>query len=264
MVNPTFPSWTPKSCIAIWEQAANELSEHEKRTLEFVRKGQGEGRIPLEHDPEKLARSWVKEDFEYRQERAIYRLLTNEDMRLAYSSLARNGLSIETTLAVCRVGLCGPTGSEKRTPVEREAWKCDVTAAALHLAKLIELSPLDEILVRQYKEVATDAIVSHAFAVGFSGKEDHFPPQYKRFFPNPSTLSGLLRKLAEDVETIVSQDMVMPRPGDRDASRAYFVRRLSEYFVSECGKPLRATVAKFASAAFDCEMSERAVVRLAP
>lgn len=260
----SFQAWVPSACIEVWKEAVAELAKCESETTQFIKNEQEQGRIRNNLNPLTLAKAWVKDGSEFAMERALYRFLTYENMRLAFAALDRKNVSAAHTIRLCRVGLIGPTGSETKTPAERAAWLAKVKETALQLAELVELSDLDNVLVRNYQAAHAAALVFHSMADGLSGNKNAGSRSYKMFFPKPANLSGFLRKFAEEADVTAGGDLVMDRPRDKDARRAYFVRSLTKFFRDECGMPLRAVVATFTSTAFDCEISERAIIRLAP
>lgn len=266
-MNPScsFPGWAPPDVIAIWQDAKNDLESHRNFTRDFIEREKDVGEIPAVLDTDDLAVKWSMESIELAQERLLCRLLTYDCMKDAWDSVKRNGINSRTTALICRRAFFGPMGSEKKTPTEREKWLDDVQRTAEHLAKIILDSPLDDILIEKFWRASALSSVQIGLATGFGGKSlDNIIDTSTCFFPRPSKLSDLLLELSKNARDVAKKDLSLPKPGDPDAKRAYFVKTLTAYFDEACGKKLRSAVANFTSAAFLCEFGTRQVIRLAP
>lgn len=77
-------------------------------------------------------------------------------------------------------------------------------------------------------------------------------------------LPELLNAIAKDAEEWADQAVVL-RPNKPTASRTYFIRVLTEFFVISYGEPLRATTLSVASVFFDCQnMTTAEIASVAP
>lgn len=79
-----------------------------------------------------------------------------------------------------------------------------------------------------------------------------------------SRLSGVLHEFASAIKADQQPAVSLAKPNDANARRAYFVKSATEACSFIFGKLMRREVATFASVAFNCDMTEREVRRLAP
>lgn len=79
-----------------------------------------------------------------------------------------------------------------------------------------------------------------------------------------SRMSRVLHEFAHAIKADQLPAVSLSKPNDANARRAYFIKSTTEACSLIFGKLMRREVATFASAAFDCDMTEREVRRLAP
>lgn len=260
---PIFPNWAPRLGVSYWESLNKERKDWIASACVFIEKEKAEGRIDKALNTETLAYDFCKEDHAVTWADATFRILSHDYMREAFLDLEKHSVGCRHLLLVASRGYMGPIGSEQRPRGSVDGWLTEIRNVAQHLAGLIEFSPIDDVLVKKFQRANAKYTVYNAFINGLHGDGTKSGNTGSPFFPNPSTLSGLLREISNNAEGLVASDLYMARPGDRMATRAYFVRAVTEFLVEKTGKPLRKVVAALTSAAFDTTIEESQVSRLA-
>lgn len=272
---PVFPKWSPKAAVAIWRDHWKE--EHDRRLAhqEIIRDGIARGEIPPDQNIDELAVQW---ESEYGPSLAmmLWRCLSYEATKEVWTRIqdmdcSRRGVDpIAVTAMTCVRGYMGPIGTERKTRKEREKWIADTKAAAELLASLLDGSRLDGWLFNEYQRVYLGHIVNKSLSLGLQGiaENKEIKRNFDFFHSNLShrlwRFSNLLRDFASGIEASAKEAVVLAKPGDPDARRAYFVKYLTEGFMFLFNAPMRKEVALLTGAAFECAISEREVRRLAP
>lgn len=261
--NPCFPSWAPKIGVMYWRQLELDKIRHLENVSRFIGEEQKAGRIAERCNTSTLVGDFSRDDFEVMWADAVCRMLTSDGMRAAFCCLEERKIDLHLLLLSAARGYLGPVGSERKAKRERDEWLANVTETAIKLASLIKQSPLDKCLTDKFQAAHANAIVKDCFRL-LAPDAQPVKSDYSAFFPKPSTMSGLLLEFAENARQIASADRVMARPGDKEAKRAYFIRTVTDFLYKETGRPLRKVVAAMTSAAFDVEIEESQISRIAP
>jgi hypothetical protein len=243
----TFPHWAP---VEVVEHLCAETSKHESFLARFAESEAASGRkVPQsildEPDPEL---------------EMLHRLVTREEMRIAWASINKYNVDPMLVVHACVLGFIGPTRLQRLSPSERQKRIDDIRETALRLANLVADTEYEEIQFDKWREQKTGVIIARAFAAGFGGETLSKDTSHSFF---PDKLSDLLRSIAR-FDPSIRWEVDSSRPGANEASRHALIRRLDQLFQEKAGRRLRTTVARFASAAFDADIGERQVIRIAP
>jgi hypothetical protein len=77
-------------------------------------------------------------------------------------------------------------------------------------------------------------------------------------------LDLILGTVAEAADRWAKTKPPITQFGNSNADRLYFMRRMTEFFKEEYGKPLRDQVAALTCVIFDCDIDKETVAKLAP
>lgn len=274
----TFPNWAPASVIKLLQERTQQDEKEFAWSVAFYRNLQDKGDLSPDYNPEDIARMDRESAIDFSG--MLRRLATDERMEWVWVRMAKlaktikkgSGAPIDEIFArQAELGYFGPTGRiGKMTKVEYRKWVSDVEEASLHLARLVKDTGLDEYLLRDFKRAETTVLVRSALADGILGKDCHCS-KWSKFFEPPS-LSSLLNRLSGEVEKAEQRGMFgIPRELPRIASpradharRQFFIQTLTGFCQRELGSPQRRIVAIVTSVAFEQEITERQVIRLAP
>lgn len=241
-----FPSWAPPEVV---RHLRDEIAEHSAFLQEFVEHESSAG-----HEVPKSILEEPEPGIEM-----LCRLITHADMRIAWETIKEHSIDPMLVTYACKLGFIGPTGLRLLPPSEREDRVRDIRMTAKKLAALVHLTEYDEILISEWQKKRAGTVFETAAAalVGEPVPRD----TSAKFMPG--FLSDLLLQVAK-FDPSTDWEIGSQRPRGAEASRHEFIRRLDQLFLEKSGKRLRATVARFASAAFDTDIGERQVIRIAP
>lgn len=201
------------------------------------------------------------------EEMRTYDKLLSKEMKSVWGSLSKRnpekGWIDRFTWAVI-VATRGPKRFERLTKANFRQKAEKAQALATDLANLLNEMGISVLFLDLLDQDAVNEIVRKFDTVQLDGPHcfrnqtlKHLPPR-KRVtailgIDKGTSIIDLLRNLPAQIEGVARLPRVLKKPGDESARTYYFVRHLTDYFVGEFGKPLRATVAQTANCILDLD-----------
>lgn len=272
MMTKNFPQWVPAGAVSAWQEAA----ERERRMIEASKSRPTAGPKAAHTVQEAMIETWQK-DGDLLPSEVFERLLTDQ-AKEAWESVSKQSATKQvgaidppSLLSHFLIRACwGPMFDEQMTKAEYTKHRKRAAALAEELALLIYGTNLDHWLSRHVTNlemmVKSDPKWRPALATLYGNSEakgliDAVDGTRGWFL---SRVSGVLHEFASAIEADQQPAVSLSKPNDTSARRAYFVKSATEACSFIFGKLMRREVATFASVAFDCDMTEREVRRLAP
>lgn len=172
-------------------------------------------------------------------------------------------------------GALGPSNSEKMTRQERTRLAATIRRAAAELRESLGQVLIDDQMPYQFQSgldgMALDAINSFAEKFGEPQRkqmEEDDTLHHGRFAIYHLLMQGIpnvLEVIEESAAWWDSEEQYLAKPNHPNAARLYFIRRATEIFYVEFGKPMRELTLELTSVFFDCsDLSEADLSKLAP
>lgn len=272
MMTKKFPQWVPVGAVSAWQEAA----ERERRMIEASKSRPTTGPKAAHTVQEAMIEAWRKDGDPLPSE--VFKHLLTDQAKEAWESVGKQSatkhvgaIDPPSLLSHFLIRACwGPMFDEQMTKAEYTKHRKRAAALAEELALLIYGTNLDHWLSRHVANlemmVKTDPERQPALAALYGNSEakglvDAVDGTRGWFL---SRVSGVLHEFARAIEADQQPAVSLSKPNDASARRAYFVKSATEACSFIFGKLMRREVATFASVAFDCDMTEREVRRLAP
>lgn len=268
----SFPRWVSAGAISAWKEAA----DLERSMIEASNSRPATGPRAARTIQEVMIYTW-RNAREPLPSELFGRLLT-DSAKTAWCAVSKQSTAKQvgaidslSLLSHFLIRACwGPMFDERMTRAEYSKHRARAKALAEELAQLIYGTKLDHWLSQHVANlemmVANDPKWRPALAARYGGCEanglvDALDGTRGWFL---SRMSRVLQEFASAIEGDQQPAVSLPKPNDANARRAYFVKSATEACLFIFGKLMRREVATFASAAFNCNMTEREVRRLAP
>lgn len=267
-----FPKWVPAGAISAWKEAA----ERDRRMIEASNSRSATGPKAARTVQEAMIDAWRNVGDPLPSE--LFNRLLSDSAKVAWCAVGKQSTTKQvgaidplSLLSHLLIRACwGPMFDEQMTRAEYSKHRKRAKALAEELAQLIYGTKLDHWLSEHVANlemmVADDPKWRPAWAALYGGSEAqglvNALDSTRGWFL--SRMSGVLREFAGAIEGDQQPAVSLSKPNDANARRAYFVKSATEACLFIFGKLMRREVATFASAAFNCDMTEREVRRLAP
>lgn len=266
--DPKFPSWVSDAAKTAWREARQRegcLIESTKAYPSAVKNVQGAMLLQWqEHSEPSPADLFLRLLTD--QVKSVWVAIKTNKTMARIGNIGPEGLAA----SFCIRGCWGPMFEERMTRTKRKLHRQRVTKVANELADLLDGSDLDlwlsryihqlemRILLDPERLVALAAIQSNRKAKLLSDAVDGT----RQWFL--SRMSGVLREFVKSIDHETVPAVSLAKPNDENARRMYFIKTMTSAFHFMFGKLMRREVAALASAAFECDMTEREVRRIAP
>lgn len=272
MMAKNFPQWVPAGAVSAWREAA----EREFRMIGASESRPATGPKAAHTVQEAMIEAWRKAVEPLPSE--VFERLLADQAKDAWESVGKQSATKQvgnidppSLLSHFLIRACwGPMFDEQMTKAEYTKHRKRAAALAEELALLIYGTNLDHWLSRHVANlemmVTSDPKWRPALAALYGNNEakgliDAVGGTRGWFL---SRVSGVLHEFARAIEADQQPAISLSKPNDASARRAYFVKSATEACCFIFGKLMRREVATFASVAFNCEITEREVRRLAP
>lgn len=242
-----FPAWAPSEAIEYWKL---ETAQHQEMLDRFAKSEAASGRIV---PPELLNEADPSLEM-------LYRLLSHADMKFAWEEVQKHNIDPMLVIYSCALGYIGPIGLQTWPTKQRAAKVGRIRDLARELADLVRHTEYEEMLLPQWRQVRTRVRAEQALHAGLTGAPTP-KDQTGRFMPPP--ISRILDQIAL-FDPSEHWDIDTPRPRSDEAPMHLFVRRLDALFQKQASVRLRATVLRFVNVAFEKDLDERQLYRIAP